>query len=184
MAKIRYSAKENNRVGTHSFYGQAIPTGKLSFRELCEEACEDNTYSVEEMQGCVSKFMKAVQREALRGWRCQLGEDFLTIFPQIDTSIKDYTDKEGKLVVVTADMLTAVGAKSRLGCSVHKKFSAKFASEVSWQKVDASGNDIEEEEDITQGNDGPTGDDDGNGGNQNQNQGGNGGSNYSGFDEG
>ena len=166
MAKIRYCAKENSRVGTHSIYGKAIPTGKLSFKELCEEACEDNTYSVEEMQGCVSKFMKAVQREALRGWRCQLGEDFLTIFPQIDASIKDYTDKEGNLVVVTADMLTAVGAKSRLGCSVHKKFSAKFASEVSWQKVDANGNDLDDEEDITQGNDGPTGDDQpgGNGG--------------------
>ena len=43
MPKIRYSAKENKRVGTHSYYAQAIPTGKLSFRELCEEACEDNT---------------------------------------------------------------------------------------------------------------------------------------------
>ena len=40
MPKIRYSAKENKRVGTHSYYAQAIPTGKLSFRELCEEACE------------------------------------------------------------------------------------------------------------------------------------------------
>ena len=29
MPKIRYSAKENKRVGTHSYYAQAIPTGKL-----------------------------------------------------------------------------------------------------------------------------------------------------------
>ena len=26
MPKIRYQAKENKRVGTHSFYAQAIPT--------------------------------------------------------------------------------------------------------------------------------------------------------------
>ena len=158
MPKIRYSAKENKRVGTHSYYAQAIPTGKLSFRELCEEACEDNTYSIEEMTGCVSRFMKTIQREALRGWRCQLGEDFLTIFPQIDASVKDYTDPEtGQLVVATAEMLTANNAHSRLGCSVHKKFSAKFATEVQWQKVDANGNEIsDDEEDITQGNDGPT----------------------------
>ena len=158
MPKIRYQAKENKRVGTHSFYAQAIATGKLSFRELCEEACEDNTYSIEEMTGCVSRFMKTIQREALRGWRCQLGEDFLTIFPQIDASVKDYTDPEtGQLVVATAEMLTANNAHSRLGCSVHKKFSAKFATEVQWQKVDANGNEIsDDEEDITQNNDGPT----------------------------
>jgi hypothetical protein len=35
---------------------------------------------------------------------------------------------------------------------VHSKFSQKFASEVSWQKVDASGSPVEEQEDITQGN--------------------------------
>ena len=154
MAKIKYTAKENNRVGKHSFYAIPIPTGKLSFQELCEEACEDNTYSIEEMTGCVSKFMKAVQREALRGWRCQLGTDFLTIYPNIEASVKDYTDpKTGELVVATAEMLTANGAKSRLGCTVHKKFSAKFAQEVSWQKVNQDGSAIEEEEDITQNND-------------------------------
>lgn len=165
MAKIKYTAKENSRVGTHSFYAIPVPNGVLSFKELCDEACEDNTYSIEEMQGCVSKFMRAVQRESLRGFRCQLGEEFLTIFPQIEASVKDYTDKKtGELVVATADMLTAVGAKSRLGCTVHKKFSAKFASEVSWQKVDQNGA-VVEDEDITQGNenvngDGPSNNDD------------------------
>ena len=40
---------------------------------------------------------------------------------------------------------------------MHKKFSAKFATEVQWQKVDANGNEVsDDEEDITQGNDGPT----------------------------
>lgn len=164
MAKIRYQAKENDRFGVHSVYASAIPTGKLSFAELCEEACEDNTYGVEEMTGCVSKFMKIVQREALRGWRCQLGSDFLTIYPVLEASIKDYKDKKtGETVVVTPAMLTANNAKSRLGCTVSAKFSSKFASEVSWQKVDAQGNDVTEEEDITQNNDGPSGDD----GNQN-----------------
>jgi len=154
MAKIKYTAKENTKTGTHSFYAVPIPTGKLSFNELCEEACGDNTYSVEEMQGCVSKFMKAVQREALRGWRCELGTNFLTIYPNIEASVKDYEDpKTHETVVATAKMLTANNAKSRLGCTVHKKFSALFAQEVSWQKVNADGSDIEDEEDITQGND-------------------------------
>lgn len=151
MAKIKYTAKENTKVGTHSFYAVPIPTGKLSFQELCEEACEDNTYSIEEMRGCVSKFMRAVQREVLRGWRCNLGDDFLTIYPNLKASVKDYEDKDGNLVVATAKMVTANNAKSRIGCTVSQKFSFQFAQSVSWQKVDANGT-VEEEEDITEGN--------------------------------
>ena len=151
MSKIKYTVKENNRVGTHSFYAIPVPTGVLDFKELCEEACEDNTYSPEEMLGCVSRFMKTVQRETLRGFRCKLGEDFLTVYPNSEVSVKDHKDKEGNDVVATAAMVTANGAKSRLGCTVHKKFSAKFAQEVQWQKVDANGVEVEEE-DITQNN--------------------------------
>ena len=61
MAVIRYTAKENTKTGTHSWYAYPVFTGTLSFEELCEEACDDNTYSVEEMTGCVSKFMKTAR---------------------------------------------------------------------------------------------------------------------------
>lgn len=168
MAKIKYTTKENTKTGKHSFYAVPIPTGKLTFEELCEEACSDNTFGVEEMKGCVSKFMKAVQREALRGWRCELGTNFLTIYPNIEASVKDYVDPEThQTVVATAKMVTANNAKSRLGCTVHKKFSALFAQEVSWQKVNADGSDIEEEEDITQNNENVEGGGDNTGGNNN-----------------
>ena len=33
MPKIRYSAKENKRVGTHSYYAQAIPTERSEWRD-------------------------------------------------------------------------------------------------------------------------------------------------------
>ena len=47
MTKIKYTTKENNKTGTHSWYALPKFTGTLSFEELCEEACDDNTYSVE-----------------------------------------------------------------------------------------------------------------------------------------
>ena len=115
-----------------------IFNGTLSFNELCEEACEDNTYSVEEMTGCVSKFMKVVQREAARGFRCKLGTDFLTVYPNIQCSVKDE---------LNPDKTVKKAAESK------DKYSLLFANSVSWQKVDKNGNVIEEEEDdITQGN--------------------------------
>ena len=153
MAVIKYTAKENTKTGTHSWYAFPVFTGTLSFEELCEEACDDNTYSVEEMTGCVSKFMKTVQRETTRGFRCKLGKDFLTIYPNIQLSVKDGKNPDGTVKVATAKDVKANNAKSRLGCTVSSKFSDLFEASVSWQKVDKYGNAVDEEEDdITQGN--------------------------------
>ena len=38
MAKVKYYAKENSSIGTHSFYAVPIPNGTLTFDELLEEA--------------------------------------------------------------------------------------------------------------------------------------------------
>ena len=38
MAKVKYYAKENSTIGTHSFYAVPIPNGTLTFDELLEEA--------------------------------------------------------------------------------------------------------------------------------------------------
>lgn len=153
MAKIKYAVKENTKTGRHSWYAVPVFSGTLSFNELCEEACDDNTYSVEEMAGCVSKFMKVVQREATRGFRCRLGNDFLTVYPNLQCSVKDELNPDNTLKkAAEAKDVRANNAKSRLGCTVSSKFSAQFAASVSWQKVDKNGNEIEEEDDITQGN--------------------------------
>ena len=153
MAKIKYSVKENVKTGRHSWYAVPVFNGTLGFDELCEEACDDNTYSVEEMRGCVSKFMKIVQRAAARGFRCKLGEDFLTVYPNIQCSVKDELNQDGTVKkAAEAKDVRANNAKSRLGCTVSPKYSLLFASTVSWQKVDKNGNEVDEEDDITQGN--------------------------------
>ena len=55
MAKCKYYAKENKKVGTHSFYAVSVPNGTLTFDEVCEEACENT--SIE------PSFMKAAGTE-------------------------------------------------------------------------------------------------------------------------
>jgi hypothetical protein len=92
--------------------------------------------------------MKAVKRNVLKGFRVALGDQFITVYPNISCSVKD-KEVDGQLVVATAKMVTANNAKSRLGATVHTKFSAKFASEVSWQKIDEKTGAAIEEEDIT-----------------------------------
>ena len=151
MAKVKYCARENKKTGTHSFFAQPVFNGTISMDELCHEAFDGKAVEESTAKAAIEEFMKAVQRNVLKGFRCQIGNDFLTIYPNIELKVKDQM-KEGKMVVATAEMLNAGNAKSRLGCTVSPKFSQKFASEVSWQKVDANGMPVDEQDDITQGN--------------------------------
>jgi hypothetical protein len=51
-------------------------------------------------------------------------------------------------------MVNIANGKSRLGCTVSKKFSAQFAADVSWSRISgtSAATDEDTEDDITQGN--------------------------------
>ena len=164
MAKVKYYAKENTKLGTHSFYAVPVPNGTLTFDEVCEEACRNTSVEPSLMKAAVAEYMKAVKANVLKGFRVPVGEQFLTVYPNLNASVKDTKDKDDNVTVATAKMLTANKGKSRLGASVAIKFSQKFANEVSWQKIDErTGMAVEDEEDITDGGTTPGGDDTGGG---------------------
>ena len=174
MAKVKYTIKENKKVGTHSFYAMPVPNGTLDFMEVCEEACENTSIEPSLMRAAVTEYMKAVKRNVLKGFRCALGEQFIYVYPNLEASLKDKKDAQGNIIeVAKIEDFTLAGAKSRLGATVSKKYSAQFAAEVSWQRVDASGAAVEEE-DITDNGDTPSGGSDDNGGGSGDNGGGSG----------
>ena len=149
MAKVKYTVKENSKVGTHSFYAVPVVNGSLDFMEVCEEACENTSIEPSLMRAAVAEYMKAVKRNVLKGFRCAVGEQFLFVYPNLMGSVKDKKDAQGNVIeAATIDMFNLAGAKSRLGASVSPKYSAQFAAEVSWQRIDASGAAIDDE-DIT-----------------------------------
>ena len=157
MAKVKYYAKENKKVGTHSFYAVPLPNGTLTFDELCEEACENTTIEASILRAAVTEYMKVVKRNVLKGFRVPLGDQFITVYPNLQLSVKDHKDAQGNTVVATAKMLVATNGKSRLGATVSTRFSQEFASSVSWQKVDAKTGAVIDEEDIVDGGDEPGG---------------------------
>jgi hypothetical protein len=164
MAKVKYTVKENKKFGSHSFYAVPVTNGTLDFMEVCEEACDNTSIEPSIMRAAVTEYMKAVKRNVLKGFRCAVGEQFLFVYPNLMASLKDKKDAQGNILeVATIEKFTLAGAKSRLGASVSPKYSAQFAAEVSWQRVDASGAAVEEE-DITDGDDTPGGGGDNNGG--------------------
>ena len=137
MAKVKYYAKENTKVGTHSFYAVPIPNGTLTFDELCREACENTSIEVSLMKAAVTEYMKVVQRNVLKGFRTPVGEQFITVYPNLNVSVKDQKDSDGNVTkAATARMLSAANGKSRLGATVSVSFSREFAQSVQWQKVD------------------------------------------------
>lgn len=149
MAKVKYTIKENSKFGSHSFYAVPVTNGTLDFMEVCEEACENTSIEPSLLRAAVTEYMKAVKRNVLKGFRCAVGEHFIYVYPNLDASLKDKKDAQGNIVeVAKIEDFTLAGAKSRLGATVSKKFSSQFASDVSWQRVDASGAAVEEE-DIT-----------------------------------
>ena len=178
MAKVKYYAKENTKLGTHSFYAVPVPNGTLTFDEVCEEACRNTSVEPSIMKAAVAEYMKAVKSNVLKGFRVPVGEQFITVYPNLNASVKDTKNQDGTIKeVATAKMLTANKGKSRLGASVAIKFSQQFANEVSWQKIDErTGAAVEDEEDITDGGTTPGGDDTGGGdtGGGTNNDGGNG----------
>ena len=154
MAKVKYYAKENTKVGTHSFYAVPIPNGTLTFDELCREACDNTSIEVSLMKAAVTEYIKVVQRNVLKGFRTPVGEQFITVYPNLNVSVKDQKDREGNIIkVATAKMLSAANGKSRLGATVSVNFSREFAMSVQWQKVDERTGAAIEDEDITDGSD-------------------------------
>lgn len=136
MVKIKYYAKENRNFDTHSFYAVPVPNGTVSFDEVCEHACEDSSIEVSLMKAAVTEYMRAVHSYLKLGFRVQVGNQFITVYPSLDLSVKDTEDEKGNQVIATADMVNANKGKSRLGATVATRYSQDFAKNVSWQKID------------------------------------------------
>ena len=156
--KIKYYARENTKMTPHSFFAQPIPNGTYGFEEICNEAAENTTIEAGTIRQSVELYMKVVQKKLLDGFRTEVGKQFLVLGPGLTAKVKDYTDKKtGEQVVVTADDLTAVGAKGRVTATVNPEFSHEFNRSVKWQKSDKNGNVIEPtDDDATLDGDDPT----------------------------
>ena len=83
------------------------------------------------MKAAVAEYMKTVQANVLKGFRVPVGEQFITVYPNLNASVKDTEDKQGNKTVATAKMLTANKGRSRLGASVSIKFFASKAAKPS-----------------------------------------------------
>ena len=155
MPTIKYQVKENNTIGTHSFYAQAVSYSTLDISDLASEVAENIGISPSTVKMVLGRYAVVAERSIMRGHRVKLG-DLLTFYPQISASVKDELDKEGHVVKkATADMLSIAGCKSTIGATVSQAVQQQFAAGVSWKRVGES--DAVAKDDGTTGGSTPSG---------------------------
>ena len=152
MAKttVQYGTYEGTSQGKHYVAARVKYAGKLSFDALCEEACDGNVIKPSEMKNAVSLFIDALKRNVKKGFRCEMGEQFLSLYPKIQCTAVD--DPEKKYVAKAEDIKASrKDCRKSIGATVNVLFSQDFAQNVQWQKVDGQGSPVEEDDDITEG---------------------------------
>ena len=146
--KIAYYARENAKVGVHSFFPQPTNLKTFGFDRMCKKAAKNTTIEEHTVRAAVTEYMKVAQEALLEGNRVEIGEQFVTLWPNLKGSVKDELNEDGTVKrVVTAKDLTANKCRSRVGATVNSAFSNEFARQVKWVKTDKAGNVIEEEDD-------------------------------------
>ena len=148
--KIKYYARENTQVGTHSFYAQAIPNGTYGFEEICRQASRNTSIEAHTIRAAVEEYLNIVMQKLCDGFRVEVGPQFLTCSPSLVAKVKDEMNDDGTVKkACTADDLKATGGHSRVKVTVHQDFTYEFTNSVKWQKTDRAGNVIDDEEDAT-----------------------------------
>ena len=151
--KAQYTAQEfNQKMGVHGYFARPQFRGTIDWRTLCDECLEDTTYNPREVSGGMEIVAKKLINYLKKGFRVELGTDFIILYPNLVLTARDYKDEEtGKTVVVEPKNLITKRAESRIGCTVNQKYKQTFANTVEWERINKDG-ESQELDDATQGN--------------------------------
>jgi len=149
MAVIKYTVKENNAVGTHSFYAAPQSYSTLTCEDMKDEVVEGLGISPDLVPTIIKRYMRVALRSAGRGHRVKLGDE-ITIYPQISCSVKDELNDDGTVKkAATADMLNVANARSTIGATIAQAVQQQFAQSVSWKRVTEKADEEETPTDTT-----------------------------------
>ncbi|MBQ9637131.1 MAG: hypothetical protein IJV36_04440 [Prevotella sp.] len=126
-----------------------VPNGTLTFNEVCEEACRNTSIEPSIMKAAVAEYMKTVQANVQKGFRVPVGEQFITVYPNLNVSVKDTKDaKTGEVTVATAKMVTANKGKRRRNKEQVIGPVASFVEEPLLQRMLATNNQIRQKSQV------------------------------------
>ena len=149
MADVKYCIREftptQNQVGmSHTFYAQAVVDNVITNRELARKIEARGLSRAAEIKAILEEAANIILEEVAENNRVQIesGEGVLvSIYPKCEGSVSDayvqaHAGDFGGKSAAEEEMLTADRLQWRIGASVGRKFSKRFALNKTAQKVD------------------------------------------------
>lgn len=137
--------------GIKGYYMRFMSRGVIDFQTLVNNALRGSTYSPREVLGAWDLIKDQALEYMRMGYRVDIGDEFLSIWPNIVGVIKDGIDPStGQTVPADPKKLRSSMAETKISCTVNKKYTKQLASIIEWKKASKTDNgQIVEEEDAT-----------------------------------
>jgi hypothetical protein len=153
-----WSVVEMFNKNIKGFFMKFTSRGVIDFQTLVNNALKGSTYSPREVLGAWD-LIKDQSLEYMRmGYRVDIGDEFLTIWPCIIGSVIERIDPStGKTIPADPTKLKASNAETKISCTVNKKFVKQLKNVIEWKKASKrdNGQIVEEDDDTIDPNENP-----------------------------
>lgn len=135
MRQLVYTINETT-TRAHCVYAQAVCDKTLTQEEFIARIAKNTTYSESEVTGVLMEAASAVLDACGEGMSVEVLKGWITFYPIVQCTMKDYVDENGITVRVTPEMLTLTpkNTRARIGCRVSKIYQNKFDRDVHYEK--------------------------------------------------
>lgn len=136
MAKVPYAIYKNESAGRPTLYLRCQHHQTLGFDDLCRHVSHVVHLEPAILRGIIETTLNEAYRHCLRGFRVELGDRKLSLYPQVRKSMPAEVDEEtGEILWPDTEDFIPQGDDGRLECEVHKRWNQHFRSDVHWERI-------------------------------------------------
>ena len=137
MATVKYILNRNKSAGSPSVYCRVQQHQVITFDDICRLASANIGTSAAVIRAHVQAVLDAAYMEVLRGNRVDIGNRFLSVYPQVRHTVYADVDREtGEIRWPEPGDVVPSGKHGRVECEVHKRLNKDFRSKVHWERTD------------------------------------------------
>ena len=134
-----YSVFESVISKIRCFFMRFRSRGVIDFETLVNTSLKGSTFRPSEVLGAFELIKEGAIDFMALGFRVDIGNDFISIWPNIIGSVKDTVDPStGKVIPADPSKLTAADGETKVGCTVAKKYNKKVSKIIEWKKIKES----------------------------------------------
>lgn len=140
MATVKYKQYRNTKAGRPSVYCRVQQHQVITFDDICRHASATIGASAAIIRAHVQAVLDAAYMEVCRGNRVDLGDRFLSLYPQVRCSVPAKVDPDtGEIFWPRPEEVSPTGRQGRLECEVHKHLNKHFRHDVHWERTAGTG---------------------------------------------